>query len=241
MTIEAKKELLKYIILNNRYLHDVISYKLLEYRYFDNVINNISEISLTTKIIVEKDKMQASQFLELLELFIKIVKERFFNVYNIENLICAIIQTNKEMVEDYLLSTYNVNDETNLYLLKEKIYKIIINNFISNSKYIPMVSSLLAEHNIDVKPINEYTYEEATKIITILSDIVFSQRGRGNYQYLFENIEINLTNNIRRRKERRKNFNETKYKQEYISRYTSNYESVLKSYKNKQKYIKHFK
>lgn len=241
MTIEAKKELLKYIILNNRYLHDVISYKLLEYRYFDNVINNISEISLTTKIIVEKDKMQASQFLELLELFIKIVKERFFNVYNIENLICAIIQTNKEMVEDYLLSTYNVNDETNLYLLKEKIYKIIINNFISNSKYIPMVSSLLAEHNIDVKPINEYTYEEVTKIITILSDIVFSQRGRGNYQYLFENIEINLTNNIRRRKERRKNFNETKYKQEYISRYTSNYESVLKSYKNKQKYIKHFK
>ena len=127
-----------------------------------------------------------------------------------------------------------VNDETNLYLLKDKIYKIIINNFISNAKYVPIISSLLAEHYINIKPVNEYTYEEATKIITILSDIVFSQRGRGKYQYLFENIEINLAHNIKMRKERKKQFDETKYKEEFISRYISNYESIINTYKNKK-------
>ena len=241
MTVDAKKEVLKYMILNDRYFRDTYSYKLLRYRYFDNVINNISEISLNYKHVIENDKIQANQFLDLLELFIKIVKERFFNVYHIEFLLSELIQTNKEMVEDYLVSKYNVNDETNLYLLKDKIYKIIINNFISNTKYVPIISSLLAEHYIDIKPVNEYTYEEATEIITILSDIVFSQRGRGKYQYLFENIEINLTHNITRRKERKKNFDEKKYTQEFISRYISNYESIITTYKNKEKYIKHFK
>jgi len=241
MTVEAKKEVLKYMILNDRYFHDTLSYKLLRYRYFDNAINNISEISLTYKKNIENDKLQANQFLDLLEFFIKTVKERFFNVYNMENLLCVLIQTNKEMVEDYLVSKYNVNDETNLYQLKDKIYKIIINNFISNTKYVPIISSLLAEHYIDIKPVNEYTYEETTEIITILSDIVFSQRGRGKYQYLFENIEINLTYNIKIRKERKKKFDETEYKEEFISRYTSNYESIINTYKNKKKYIKHFK
>ncbi len=241
MTIEAKKEVLKYMILNDRYFRDTYSYKLLRYRYFDNVINNISEISLNYKNVIENDKIQANQFLDLLELFIKIVKERFFNVYHIEFLLSELIQTNKEMVEDYLVSKYNVNAETNLYLLKDKIYKIIINNFISNAKYVPIISSLLAEHYIDIKPVNEYTYEEATEIITILSDIVFSQRGRGKYQYLFENMEINLAHNIKMRKERKKNFDEKKYTQEFISRYISNYESIITTYKNKEKYIKHFK
>lgn len=241
MTIEAKKEVLKYMILNDRYFRDTYSYKLLRYRYFDNVINNISEISLNYKNVIENDKIQANQFLDLLELFIKIVKERFFNVYHIEFLLSELIQTNKEMVEDYLVSKYNVNAETNLYLLKDKIYKIIINNFISNAKYVPIISSLLAEHYIDIKPVNEYTYEEATEIITILSDIVFSQRGRGKYQYLFENMEINLAHNIKMRKERKKNFDKKKYTQEFISRYISNYESIITTYKNKEKYIKHFK
>ena len=77
MTIEAKKEVLKYMILNDRYFHDTLSYKLLRYRYFDNAINNISEISLTYKKVIDNDKIQANQFLDLLELFIKIVKERF--------------------------------------------------------------------------------------------------------------------------------------------------------------------
>ena len=241
MTVEAKKEVLKYMILNDRYFRDTYSYKLLRYRYFDNVINNISEISLNCKNVIENDKIQANQFLDLLELFIKIVRERFFNVYHMEMLLSLLIQTNKEMVEDYLVSKYSVNDETNLYQLKDKIYKIIINNFISNAKYIPIISSLLAEHYIDIKPVNEYTYEEATEIITILSDIVFSQRGRGKYQYLFENIEINLTHNIKMRKERKKNFDENKYNQEFISSYVSNYESIISTYKNKEKYIKHFK
>lgn len=241
MTIEAKKEVLKYMILNDRYFRDTYPYKLLRYRYFDNVINNISEISLNCKNVIENDKIQANQFLDLLELFIKIVRERFFNVYHMEMLLSLLIQTNKEMVEDYLVSKYSVNDETNLYQLKDKIYKIIINNFISNAKYIPIISSLLAEHYIDIKPVNEYTYEEATEIITILSDIVFSQRGRGKYQYLFENIEINLTHNIKMRKERKKNFDENKCKQEFISSYVSNYESIISTYKNKEKYIKHFK
>ena len=241
MTVEAKKEILKYMILNDRYFRDTYSYKLLRHKYFDNVINNISEISLNYKKVIENDKIQANQFLDLLELFIKIVRERFFNIYHMEMLLSLLIQTNKEMVEDYLVSKYSVNDETNLYQLKDKIYKIIINNFISNAKYVPIISSLLAEHYIDIKPVNEYTYEEATEIITILSDIVFSQRGRGKYQYLFENIEINLTHNIKMRKERNKKFDENKYKKEFISSYTSNYESIISTYKNKEKYIKHFK
>jgi len=241
MTAEAKKELLKHIILNDRYFHDALAYKLLRYRYFDNIINNISEISLATKLVVEQDKIQANQFLDLLELFIKVVKEKFFNVYNIETLLCIIIQTNKEKVEDYLKSEYKIKDDSTIHLLNNKIYKIIINNFVSNNKYIPMESSLLKEKNINIKPVNEYTYEETTKIIDILSDFVFSQRGRGKYQYLFENMEFNLTNNLIRRKERNKKFDENKYKQEFILRYVSSYDYILKSYKNKQKYIKHFK
>lgn len=241
MKLEAKKELLKYKILNERYFRDVLTYALLRYPYFDNVINQISEISLSTKIVVESDKIQANQFLDLLELFIKTIKEKFFNVSYIETLICRIIQNNNDMMEDYLTSNYKVNDESTIHLLEDKIYKIIINNFITNEKYVPMVFLLLTENNIDIKPINEYTYKESSKIINILSDIVFSQRGRGKYHYLFENIENNLTYNIIQRKNRNKKFDETKYKQEFISRYVSIYESILKSYNNKLKYLKHFK
>ena len=62
MTVEAKKEVLKYMILNDRYFRDTYSYKLLRCRYFDNVINNISEISLNYKNVIENDKIQANQF-----------------------------------------------------------------------------------------------------------------------------------------------------------------------------------
>ena len=50
------------------------------------IINNISEISLNYKNVIENDKIQANQFLDLLELFIKIVKERGLSEATCNNL-----------------------------------------------------------------------------------------------------------------------------------------------------------
>lgn len=240
MTLEAKKELLKYKILNDRYFHDSITYKILKFNYFNNVIDKISDFSFYSNVDISDNEITAEQFIDLLELFIKTIKKYFFNPTSIEIVISGIIEDNIEMMDEYLSLKYKVNDEKHIKILEEKIFKIIINNFIDNATTIPSIQTFLKEHNISIKTINDYSYDESSKILHLLSDLVFCQRGREKYTYLFENIDNNLTSYLERQAKKRSKYSIDYYKDKYINRYISNYEFIFKSYNSKKKYLKYF-
>ena len=122
-------------------------------------------------------------------------------------------------------------------MLNEKIYKIIISNFISNSKYIPNIKGILAEHNLSLKNINNYSLEETTKIMELLSDIVFSKNSDNKGIILFENINTNIKHNMKKLDYPKLN----KYKESFIEYYIHKYDLVFKDYHTKKKYIKYFK
>lgn len=240
MTLEVKKELLKYKILNDRYFHDSITYKLLRFNYFNNVINKISDLSFYSNVDIDNNSISAEQFIDLLELFIKTIKKFFFNPTSIEIVICGIIEDNIDMMDEYLSLKYKVNDKEHIKILEEKIFKIIISNFVNNANTITSIETFLKEHNITIKPINDYSYSESSKILHLLSDLVFCQRGREKYIYLFENIDNNLTNHLDRQARKRTKYGIDYYKEKYINRYISNYEFIFKSYNSKKRYLKYF-
>lgn len=240
MTLEAKKELLKYKILNDRYFHDVITYKILRYNYFNNVIEKISDMSFYNNIDVDNNEINANQFIDLLKLFIKTIKKFFFNPTSVELVICGIIEDNIDMMDEYLSLKYKVNDDKHIKILEEKIYKIIISNFIDNATIITSINTFLEENSISIKPINDYSYSESSKILHLLSDLVFCQRGREKYTYLFENINSNLSNLLERQARKKSKYDIDYYKEKYINRYISNYEFIFKSYNSKKKYLKYF-
>ena len=242
MTIETKRELLKYKILHERVFHDIVSYRILRYSYFDNVINLITDISLTNNIKANNNEFTDRQFLNLLDLFVETVRKQFFNISIMENIIYCVIQSNIDLAEDYFTSTYSINDKENINILYDKIYKLIISNFIKNEKYIPNIYLFLTENKIDIKPVKEYSYEEISKIITLLSDLVFCQRERGNYMYLFHDIENNLKQYLMNYENKRnKRIDKNKFKDKRISDYVKHYDVIFKSYESKRKYIGYFK
>lgn len=240
MILETKKELLKYKILHNVLFNDIITYKLLRFDYFDNAIDNINEMSFYNDIDIDTSEITAEQFINLLDLFIKTIKKYFFNLASIELIIENIIENNIEMINEYLSSKYNVDDEKHINILEEKIFKIIISNFIDNATTIPSIQNFLKEHNINIKPVNDYSYSESSKILHLLSDLVFCLRGRKKYFYLFENINYKLENYLERPTRKKTKYGIDYYKEKYINDYISNYDFIFKSYNSKKKYLKYF-
>ena len=139
MTIESKKELLKYIVLNESFINDkTIIYSLLLRNYFDESISKISDESFIIKI-ENNNEISAKQFIYSLNKFIVTIKKYFFNVYNLNILIDKIIEPNIVKINNYLCSKNLSENEQN-----EIIYKILISNFIENIKYISSIKIFIS-------------------------------------------------------------------------------------------------
>lgn len=231
MTIESKKELLKYIVLNESFINDkAIIYSLLLRNYFDESISKISDESFIIKI-ENSNEISAKQFIYSLNKFIVTIKKYFFNVYNLNILIDKIIEPNIIKINNYLCSKNLSENEQN-----EIIYKILISNFIENIKYIPSIKNFLTEQKIPIKNVDDYNLNESYKILILLSDLVFCQRGLKYYDCIFESINLILksyeTLNQNKRQE--------KYKEKFLPSITQNYDYLFESYQNKKKYLKYF-
>ena len=231
MTIESKKELLKYIVLNESFINDkAIIYSLLLRNYFDESISKISDESFIIKI-ENNNEISAKQFIYSLNKFIVTIKKYFFNVYNLNILIDKIIEPNIIKINNYLCSKNLSENEQN-----EIIYKILISNFIENIKYIPSIKNFLTEQKIPIKNVDDYNLNESYKILILLSDLVFCQRGLKYYDCIFENINLR----IKSYESLNQNKRQEKYKEKFLPSITQNYDYLFESYQNKKKYLKYF-
>lgn len=77
------------------------------------------------------------------------------------------------MMDEYLSLKYKVNDNEHIKILEEKIFKIIINNFVNNANTITSIEIFLKEHNITIKPINDYSYNKSSKILHLYLILYF--------------------------------------------------------------------
>lgn len=137
-----------------------------------------------------------------------------------------------------LISCTESSSDEELY---EMIYKLIISNFIHNAKYVPSIVEALSNLDIPIKEVQEYTLDESRKILQLLSNVAFCQRGRGNVLELFDNIDARLDyfsksdNYVRNRRR-----NTEKYKERYINSRIEDYNKMFKTYNSKKKYLKYF-
>lgn len=243
MNVDSKKELLRYKLLDQRYEYDMEIYTLINSKKLDNQISKISEVSFSFHVETHDNQYTAKQFLNYMELFVKTMKSYFFHVYSIHNLMYEIIKSCDNELNDFLSIKTNQYDLRNIYenqLILEKLYKLIIGNFVKNAKYIPQIGTVLKDSGITIKQISDYDYNESKKILNILSDIVFCQRGRGKVLELFENIEYNLKDYLKSKKYGKTKYSIDYYREKFLKKRIANYESILKVYESKKKYLKFF-
>ena len=66
-------------------------------------------------------------------------------------------------------------------------------------------------------------------------------RGRGAIMFLFENIEVNLSEYLKRKsKSKSKKYTLEDFKNKYINDRTKEYAKIFKVYNNKKKYLRYF-
>jgi len=244
MSIGEKVELLRYKLLHQRYDYEMDIYRLL-YSVLYSEVDRIDEQSFSFRVVPKEDKITATQFLVYINEFIKCMKENFNNLLAFDFIIREIIKGSRKELNDlfncecedpYLC--YDVSKDKNI---KECIYKLIISNFIKNAKFVPQVEPLLIENGISLKKLNDYNLKESEKIVKLLSDIVFSQRGKGNTIELFENIEENLQEYLKKKsRSKSKKYTLKDFEEKYINTYIDNYSKMFKSFTNKKKYLKYF-
>lgn len=243
MSIAAKIELLKYILLTSSNNYELEIYRLLNGALYSEV-DRIDDKSFYFKITPEKNKITAKQFMTYINEFIACMKTYFNNAKNLDYIMKEIIEENKQALDN--LFNCECDDPYTCYIyedkkIKENIYKLIISNFIKNAKYVPIIEPFLLENDIPLKEINNYNFEESEKVIKLLSDIAFSQRGKGSIIDLFQNIEYYLQKHLDIKIQNNNKYSTKDYEQKYLDKYISNYSRMFKSYEGKKKYLKHFK
>ena len=90
-----------------------------------------------------------------------------------------------------------------------------------------------------LKEIKEYNLEESLKILNLLSDISFCQRGRGSVMKLFECMDYQLNKYSNMDTTRRKKSTDD-FKKKYIISRVEDYDKMIKSYYSKKSYLKYF-
>lgn len=232
MILETKRDLLRVLVLENGYYLDSTTYRLLKIKGLQNVISKINEKSLIYNVNTEGE-LNASNFINLLNRFVEIFKDVFINMLSTDYIIEIIIDSNKKLVEDYFFNFDNSDKK-----IVEKIYKLIINNFISNSKYINCIKELLNERKIKLKEVDNYSLEESKDILKLLSDLAICKRNRSDNIVLFENIEQKL-NNLKEGRANKK-YNYDYYKNICINNYENKYSNIYNAFNKKKKYLKYF-
>ncbi len=243
MSISAKIELLKYILLASSNNYELEIYKLLNGALYSEA-DRIDDKSFSFRITPEKNKITAKQFLVYINEFILCMKSYFSNAKNLDYIMKEIIEENKKELDNLFNCECDDPYACCIYedkKIKESIYKLIISNFIKNSKYIPLIEPFLLENDIPLKEINNYNFEESEKVLKLLSDIAFSQRGKGSNIDLFQNIEYYLQKHLDIKIQNQNHKYTIKdYEQKYLDKYISSYSKMLKTYTSKKKYLKHF-
>lgn len=226
MTIESKINLLQNNILHSEKCYDIVTYRLLQNHNLQNtILKNEKEIN---------DK----SFIDLLDRLVNLFRNQFYEINSTEYNINCIIDSNINRIENYLLSNINVYDNNNIKYIKEQSYKLFISNFIHNLRYIDLFENILDERNIKIKSIDNYSLDECTKIVQLLSDLVFCMRGRDIIVYLFQDIEKDIEYHLKNNED--KNYSDDYHKNIVINHYKIQYERMIDSYNNKKEYLKYF-
>lgn len=245
MTLDTKTELLRYKLLNQRYEYDMEVYNLIAYGELNNEISRIDELSFSFMVELENEKITSRQFLIYMNEFVRYMKLYFYNMATFQVSLSEIVKENKEELNALLDckcdDPYNCFGIKKNERIKECCYKLIIASFVKNAKYIPIIKTILDENHIKLKEVKDYTLNESEKILNLLSDIVFAQRGRGITMELFENIDSNLKEHLERKsKSKSKKYTIEDYKNRYIDSYIKNYEKMFKAYNVRKKYLRYF-
>ncbi len=243
MTLETKKELLRYNLLNQRFGYEIELYNLLTWGKMKNEIARINELTFSCTVDLKNNEISAKQFLLYINEFIRCMKESFYNMVSFQTILIEIINGSKEELKDLLdyschetFSNGIKNDKN----IQEKIYKLIISNFIRNAKYIPSIENILKENNIKLKNIKDYDFKECKKILSLLSDIVFCQRGKRMISELFENINDHLEEYLKRKEKSKSKKTMEYHKKKYIDLYIHSYDIIFKTYRTRKEYIRYF-
>lgn len=245
MTIDEKTELLRYKLLNNIRDYDMEIYSLITWSKMKDEVSRINELSFSFQVKLEENEITPRQFLIYMSEFVKCMKLYFFNIPSLHIVLTTIVRDSKKELNNLLnyrcdepYYCFGIKNDNNI---KERIYKLIISNFINNAKYIPSIEIILKENNIRLKDVQSYSLKESEKILSLLSDIVFCQRGRSLIIELFENIDIHLKEYLdKKAKSKSKKFTIEDYKEKYINSYIKNYEQIFKAYNIRKKYLRYF-
>ncbi len=243
MKTETKVELLKYMLLNQSYDYDMSLYELIHRKGLTEVISRIDERTFSFKVDAEDGRISAKSFLSILNEFVRYMKLYFYNIAPLSSCIDYVVECN-ELELTNLLSYkssqvrgffYRLDDATFWELLN----KLIISSFISNVKYVASLKDVLDDIQVPLKNIEDYSLEESKKILVLMSDIAFCQRGRGSVMKLFEKMDCHLEeyNNMDLTR-RKKSVND--FKKKYIDSCIADYDKLIKSYYSKKRYLKYF-
>ena len=245
MSLETKIEILKFILLHQNYDYDMVLYGLIAHKRLNEEIARIDDKSFNFNFNADDGGITATQFLVNLNEFIRCMKEYFFNIRALPTCIDYIISGSKQELNNLLnykckrvFSHYEkINDDTT----QELISKLIISNFIHNAKYVDSIRDVLTDIEVPLKPLEDYTLDESKKILKLLSDMAFCQRGRGDIFCLFTSIDDQLEKRLKMSKsfQRRKPISDVK-QQEFIESVIADYGKVIKNYYSKKKYLKYF-
>lgn len=232
MLLSEKKEMLKNNILDKSDNCSSIMYMVIKQRYLDEIIDRID------KNATKYNKLDSNKFINLFQKFIETFIDKFFYLCTAHFVIEEVIITNFSRIEYY----FSLDNEVlqNSEIVNTIIYKIFINNFISNIKYIPSIEILLKEENISIKKIEEYSFEEVKNIFNLLSKLTFCRNGRNVFE-LFDNIGMRLKRyESNKELSKRKKLKVDEYKNKILNRYIKQYDSIIKSYNSKKRYLKYF-
>jgi len=189
-------------------------------------------------ILKNEKEINNISFIDLLDRLVNLFRNEFYEINSTEYSISCIIDSNINRVEKYLLSNVDVYDNNNIKYIKEQSYKLFISNFINNLRYVETFKNILNERNIKVKVIDEYSLDECTEIVRLLSNLVFCLKCRNIVSYLFQDIEKDIEYHLKENSE--KKYNDDYYKIKVIDHYKTQYEIIMDSYNNKKKYLKYF-
>ena len=226
---------LKNLCLNNIKNYDPYILILLDTNYINDLIdkiNNVIKKNQKIDFIMEK-------FLIILNLIITEFKYKFIKLSNNISLVLErIIPINEFEIIELLFSNNDIKDcdeYENFY--KKNVYKILINNFIRNINQFPQIKILLKKSKIEYKQINDYSYEELTKITNLLSDIVLSSSNINNSILLFTYFDYEIYNNIDKN-----DLNDTKInKSKILNIESKKINELINEYYYKKKYLKYFR
>lgn len=243
MKTETKVELLKYVVLEHQYDYDVLLYKLLSRYRLNDEVARIDDRTFSFDVDTDNSKLTAKQFLVNIDFFIHYMKDYFHNIRPFYMCLEGIIDGSRAELNHLLeyrgSKFYNYYNKPDDNILDELVAKLIISNFISNAKYVGSIKDVLQDIHLPLKQVDDYTLEESMKILQLLSDVAFCQRGKSSVIQLFENIDVRLSKYSNMNLTKRKKSVED-LKKEYINSSIADYDRLFKSYNTRKQYLKYF-